>query len=84
VFGMPVVRRWWSRGLAGGWAGGGRWLVSGLVLGGLVVAALGVASAGVMQVRALMVGWCWRAGRGTDRWWRDWQWVLIVAGLMRS
>ena len=43
----------------------GRWLASGLVLGGLVVAALVVVLAGVMKVAALMVRWCWRAGRET-------------------
>ena len=74
VFGMLVVGTLVVEGPRGWMGGGGRWLVSGLVLGGLVVAALGVASAGVMQVGALIVGWCWRAGRGTGS--------VVVAGLV--
>ncbi len=72
VFGMLVVGtlvvegprgwmgRWWA--LAGERIGDGRFG------GGCAGGGVGGSDAS----GALMVGWCWRAGRGTDRWWRDW------------
>ena len=65
VDGLVVGVGWWG-GLVGGRFGGG---------------CAGGGVGGSDESGGLMVGWCWRAGRGRDWWWRGWWWwVLMVRG----